>query len=333
MENFASVDPEATPHRKGLAKVGPRCRAIFEDWVTRPDHLASCAAVLRRDAEGSRSLGLTLFDPNPVSIPRAFGSYDLLDYVGRGSYGVVYSCIHGETGEVGALKILDLKGKDDEASHRFVREIRALRAVDSSHVIRMLEDNLDDERDFPAFVMDLADCSLTEYANSKAGGVKPVLPREECVLIMRSMIAAICALHGQKPRLIHRDLNPNNILRLPDGRWVLADFGLAKFMGTAAFSTTFATRTHAGVGTGYYGAPEQFRDFKRTDGRTDVYALGVLLWELFTIGWPPPESSGLCAPLAEVFTKATARNPDDRYPTAEEFGQAFERVRESGLAD
>lgn len=324
MENFASVDPAESPRRKGLAKVGQKCRKIFDEWVARPDHLASCADVLRRDAEASRSLGLALFEPDPVSIPKAFDKYELLDLVGRGSFGVVYSCIHAETREVGALKILNMKVGDDETSHRFIREIRALRSVRSPCVIRMLHDNLDSEKEFPAFVMDLAECSLTEYANSHATNSKPLLSNDESVVIMRAMIEAVRALHGQRPTVIHRDLNPNNILRLPDGRWVLADFGLAKFIGTAAFTTSFATRTQAGVGTGYYGAPEQYRDFKRTDERTDVYALGVLLWELFTTGWPPPERQGLSVPFAEVFARATAREPDGRYASVEEFATAFE---------
>jgi serine/threonine protein kinase len=330
LENFASVDPGISGQRRGLNKISPKCRAIFEEWSAKRDHLQSCAEVLRRDAHSSHSKRLMLFEPDPVAIPKAFGKYELLDFIGQGSFGVVHSCIHVDSQHVGALKVLNLKLGDEDVRHRFLREIRALRAVRHPNVIRLHADNLDTERDFPGFVMDLATSSLTDYVNKIANpeGNRPVLPADESIGIIRSMISAIEALHRNSPRIIHRDLNPNNILQLEDGSWVLADFGLAKFLGTAHFTTQFSTRTRHGLGTGYYAAPEQYRDFKRTDERTDIYALGVLLWELLTSVWPPPERSttGLPDPLAAVFLRATSRDTADRYDDVPAFSKAFEEA-------
>lgn len=332
LENFASIDPQVAERRRGLAKAGPMCAKVYGDWEGRRDHLRSCAEVLRREAEMPPSSQLRLFDPDPVELPRAFGKFELLDPIGQGGFCSVYSCINVSNEQVGALKIIHVdKVHNGEILHRFVREIRALKAVDNAHVIRLHEDNLADEKQFPAFVMDFADANLTDFVNARWSETadRPVLDRSEAKQIVMSMVAALHALHSHSPRLIHRDLNPNNVLLLPDGRWVLADFGLAKFLDTVAFSTTFETRTRqGGWGTGYYAAPEQYRDFKRTDERTDVYALGVLLWELFTAVGPPMErhNPGLPDALRPVFLRATDRDPDARFDSVEAFAAAFEEA-------
>ncbi len=332
MENFASIDPEMSEHRRGLVKISPLCAKVFNEWHKKQDHLRSYAEAVKRDTRASRSAQMQLFEPDPVALPRAFGKYELLDPIGQGGFGSVYSCIHVDTGQVGAIKIIHTdKIHDYEILHRFVREIRALKAVNHPNVVRLHEENLGQEKNFPAFVMDLADTNLTSFANARwdANASRPVLDRDEAATIVRSMVAALDALHSHSPRIIHRDLNPNNVLLLPDGPWVLADFGFAKFLDTVAFTTTFETRTRqSGWGTGYYGAPEQYQNFKRTDERTDVYALGVLVWELFTSVGPPMDrhNTGLPTALKDAFLKATDRNPDARYGSVRQFSDAFEEA-------
>lgn len=335
MENFASVDSGKSDNRRGLVHVPSLGRRLFEEWVVKRDHLKSCTAVLRRAAERNWSERRNLFDMDPVAIPQAFGKYELLDPVGQGSFGSVYSCLNTESNEKRAIKIIQSKRVQERDSlQRFFREIRALKRIDSRHVVTIHEDNLGDEMDFPAFVMDLANTNLTNYANMLFEGSpqRPVFQIAEAVEIIRQMISALEALH---PKIIHRDLNPNNILQLPDQRWVLADFGLVKFVGTAALSTSFETQTERGPGTGYYTAPEQYLDLKRTDERVDIYSLGVLVWELFTHSLPPPDPkhSGLPEDLRRVFTKATERNPCDRYSSIEKFRQDFESTNAARLSN
>lgn len=101
---------------------------------------------------------------------------------------------------------------------------------------------------------------------------------------------------------------------------------LVRFLGTGALSTSFATRTQQGWATPPYAAPEQYRDFRRTDARTDIFALGVLIWELFTSGWPPliRDRSGLPEDLNRVFLKSTEHEPTLRFQSVEELSDALE---------
>ncbi len=329
LENFASIDPEQTRLRSGLTNISSMCKQVFEAWVDKPENLRSVAEVFRRDLE-NKKYSRTLFDPDPITVPKALEKYELLDQIGEGSYGKVFSCIDAQTGSTYAIKIINTaQARDPEVVHRFCREIRALKFVSHPNVITLHEDNLGIENRYPAFVMDLAASNLTAFANEtfRSGSQqRPVIDTETSTRILRSISSACIALHANSPRVIHRDINPNNILLLPEGDWALADFGMAKFLSTAPLTTSFATRTQPGWGTDYYGSPEQYKDFKRTDERTDIFALGTLLWELFTTSWPPPDrqDSGLPHDLTVLYRRATEREPEARFKSVREFLDALE---------
>ena len=193
-----------------------------------------------------------------------------------------------------------------------------MKTVTHPHIIRIFEDNLDEQRDFPGFVMDRAEMSLSGYLDrcARAAGpshVRPVIAASESTAILRAVFDAVSAMHEHRPSLIHRDINPNNVLRMPNGTWLLADFSLAKFLQATSFSTTFAT-THQGWGTAYYTGSEQWRDFSYADERADVFGLGVLTWELLSEAWPPFDRPHLALPerVARVVLKATERDREQR---------------------
>lgn len=327
LENFASLDVEAGLSRKGLSNSGPICREVFLRWKDHRDHLKSCAEMLIRDRRKPRNL--SLFEPERWEVPKALRRYELLEEIGEGGFGSVFSCVDVETGKLYALKIIKAQNRfDPETLHRFRREMRILRSVQHEHVIRLHNDNLDTEESFPAFVMDLAKYSLAqhlEYTGKDRGSKRPFLPIVEATNVFRSIASAVHALHSHVPKVVHRDINPHNILLMGNGFWILADFGLAKFVKSAATGSTFATRPGPGWGFGYYAAPEQFQDFTKTDERTDIYALGVLLWELFTKGLPPPDPANPELPegLARVYVKAAVRNHEARYQSVAEMLVAF----------
>jgi len=329
MENYASIDPTVHENRKGLIHINDFGRHLFEKWRNQPEALGLTAGVLIRQAKQQDVPDL--FNPSPIKIPKAFGKYELLDKLGEGTSGVVFSCIDTESRKPFAIKIIHSHiVHDAEIFHRFIREIHALKAVSHPNIIALHQDNLDSERNFPAFIMDLAQCSLTGYVEDKrrqqTERKRPILPFSESIEIIHAAMDAVGALHNNRPKLIHRDINPNNLLRLPDGRWVLADFGLAKFLTTAPVSTSFQTTTHRGWGTMWYTAPEQYDDFLNSTEQTDVYSLGMLIWEMFTTAAPPPSDISLPDGVATVFRKATARQTDERFSRVDELRREFDKA-------
>lgn len=323
--NFASIDPEFRDIKRGLSHVDKKCRNIFSEWCDRREILYEVAEALRSDLEGGDGV---LFDLHRVRMPYAFRRYELGDLIGEGAFGAVYSCVDTKTGDSRAIKILRLDRIEESSMlHRFRREIKILRTVSHPNVVSLHEDNLETEERFPAFVMDLADCSLPEYISGLAtidSGKRPVLQASEALSIMSDVMSGIVALHEHEPTIVHRDINPNNVLRMSDGRWVIADFTLSKFFLGSANTYVTATTTR-GWGTTYYAAPEQWRDFKAADHRCDIHALGAVIWDLFTSGWPPPHESALQLPprLDLVVRKAMAREPDNRHSTVRELLDEF----------
>jgi serine/threonine-protein kinase len=106
----------------------------------------------------------------------------------------------------------------------------------------------------------------------------------------------------------------------------LSDFSLVKFLQTAPLSTSFLTTAQAGWGTAYYTAPEQYRNFADADEKADIYAVGILIWELFTSSTPPPDRSdlGLSPKLSVLVSRATARDPQKRFATISDLSDDFE---------
>jgi serine/threonine protein kinase len=332
MENYASLDPEQTDHRIGLINISQLGRKVFQDWAGKELSLKACAEVFIRDIQ-SKNIP-TLFDPEPIKLPQAFGKYELLDLLGDGGFGAVYSCINSEDNRVYALKIIrtDVLA-DAEMVGRFRREIRALKSIHHPNIIRIHEDNLDKAPKYPAFVMDLAECSLTAYLKDRlspmnVGDKRPLLPPKEAADILFSVLNGLESLHRHDPTVIHRDIKPDNILRLYDGSWVLADFGLAKFLPRAVVTTAFATASRQAWGTHGYSAPEQFQDFRLTDQRADIYSLGVLIWELLSPSWPPFDRTCTMLPSSvdHVVLRATDRNREQRFASVADLRRDLEEA-------
>jgi serine/threonine protein kinase len=340
MENYASLDPEEAS-RTGLINISNLGKKVFEEWQGSEDSLKACAEVLIRDIQNATVP--TLFDPEPVRIPRAFGKYELLDPLGDGGFGSVYSCVNTQDQAAYALKIIKTdRLLDREVVSRFRREIRMLKTIRHPNVIQIHEDNLDDTPNFPAFVMDLAKCSLTQYLENTLGGrpsnngLRPTLDPTRAAVIIQEVIKGVEVLHSNAPPVAHRDIKPDNVLLMPNDTWVIADFSLAKFLPQALVTTTFATASRQAWGTHGYSAPEQFQDFRLADQRADIYGLGVLTWELFSPSWPPYDrgATGLADPLEKVVLRATERIRENRYQSIFEFRSAVtEALAEMSLCE
>jgi serine/threonine protein kinase len=331
LQNYASIDPEEqNPRRKGKEHITVFGRRMFIKWSENKDTLRATAEAFMRQEE--EALTPNLFNPNPQRIPITFhNSYELLDQIGQGGFGIVLSCLNINDGFVYALKIIDTSRiSNTDCLKRFSREIKALKAINHPNVIHIYEDNLEKESSFPGFVMDLAECDLTKYMAEKAkrnnnNNARPVLAKTEASTIFLSILDAIEAMHEAKIPVLHRDLNPNNILRMFDKTWTLADFSLAKFIPPEPVSVSYATRSNVSMGTPPYMAPEIYGSLKNASFQSDIWSLGWLMWELFSSEGPFPREkpSGLPENMESAFLKAVQHKPNDRFKSVREMRHAF----------
>ena len=210
------------------------------------------------------------------------GGYSILGEIGSGGFGTVYRAYDPRSGRAVALKTLN----SDTERDRFRREGLMLRAIDDENVISLLAVGEDDIRlidvgkdgasyitreevDVPYIVMELMQQSLADVLASGKLSLSKSL--DACCQVARGLEAV------HNIRVVHRDINPKNILIDGDGKFKVADFGIAR-----AEVLPDLTRTGRAIGTDRYMSPEQSRDSKRVDARSDIYSLGVTLWEMLT---------------------------------------------------
>lgn len=208
-------------------------------------------------------------------LPARIGPYPVRRLIAHGGQSVVYEVEDPETGQPVAAKVLLQAGA---GSRRLGREYRALTRVDHPNVVRVLRHGLTEESQ-PFLIMELLE-GVNAQARVKSLGRPGSSARlHEAIRIAASVADALAYLHARG--IIHRDLKSANVVVLPDGRVKLLDFGAVRLLhGPDAPSegTEF-------VGTFHYAAPEQILG-RPVDGRTDLYALGVLLYRMLSARRP-----------------------------------------------
>ncbi len=235
--------------------------------------------------------------------------------VGQGGMGHVMRVQDQVTRQVCALKYCS----EDRFHRRFAREVRIMERIESPYVIRILDSNLN--HDPPYFVMPMGECSLESELLRKRGD-------ENAILNVFSQICfGVRDIHERG--IFHRDLKPANILKLRDAQVVVSDLGLACF---EVRDTSVLTTTIQRLGTEDYLAPEQMQPDDETtpDTRTDIYQLGKLLYCLLT-GSSPRFINIDKVPrgLAHIIERATAVNPQRRYPNVAGLEAAIKQYREA----
>src|SRR5919108_5046010 len=248
------------------------------------------------------------------------GGYRIEAQLGRGGTSVVYRAEHVRLGRQAALKLLSPGLGEADFSERFLRESRLAASLDHPSIVPVYDAGEDDGLLYIA----MAYVEGTDLKTLIVG--EGPLPLRRALAIAGQIASALDAAHEQG--LVHRDVKPANILVGRDDRAYLSDFGTVKELASGGM-----TRTGSFVGTIEYCAPEQIEGGP-VDARTDVYALGCVLWEALT-GSPPFHRSSevavlnahlhdqpprlsrvapeLPAGLEPVLDRALAKQPLDRY--------------------
>jgi serine/threonine-protein kinase len=252
------------------------------------------------------------------------GRYKLLQPIGEGGYGAVWMAEQLEpVRRKVALKVIKLGMDTREVVARFEAERQALALMDHTGIARVFDGGSTDAGR-PYFAMELVrGVSITAYCDENR------LSTRERLSLFRDVCQAVH--HAHQKGVIHRDIKPSNVMvTLLDGRPVtkVIDFGIAKAMHTRLTEKTLFTAYQRFIGTPAYMSPEQAEmSALDVDTRTDIYSLGVLLYELLTGSTPFDPTALLQAGLAEV-QRASAR----RSPSARRTGSARRRTRPSRAA-
>src|SRR5262245_37005530 len=270
--------------------------------------------------------------PVPAGLPAQLGRYRLVRKLGEGGMGAVFLAEDTLLGRQVALKVPCFETDDDqEIVERFYREARVAAAIEHPNLCPVLDVGRDG--DFHFLTMPYLDGTPLSRQE------KP-WPVDRAVALVRLLALAVAHLHERG--IVHRDLKPANVMIKPGGEPVLMDFGLGRSF-TAAVRITVPGGSMGG--TPAYMPPEQVLGEGQSVGpATDVYALGVILYELLTGSLPfegplasiygqilhaePPPPSARCPKLDPrldtVCLKAMAKKPQDRYPSAAELAQALD---------
>jgi serine/threonine-protein kinase len=238
------------------------------------------------------------------------GRYEILEIVGAGGMGIVFKAHDRQVDGVVALKLLkpEVLG-DPQHLERMKREIQLARRVTHPNVLRTYDFDVLDGR--PVISMEYVHGPTLRRLLSRSGR----LPYSAGLHLARQMCAGLAAAHAEG--VLHRDLKPENLILQQSGSVRLADFGVAQpLRRSAPGATAFETP----AGTPRYMAPEVLRGLE-PDARADIYAAGVVLYEIFT-GRPPFEGNSAAA-LVHQQLEGPVASPRERWP---EMPEALERV-------
>jgi tetratricopeptide (TPR) repeat protein len=273
-------------------------------------------------------------------IEQTVSHYRILEKLGEGGMGIVYKAEDTKLRRIVALKFLPPEfTRDAKVRKRFIHEAQTASSLDHPNICAVHEiDETDDGRTFICMA-----CYTGETIRDKIG--KDPIPLEESIKIGRQIAQGLGAAHDQG--IVHRDIKPANIILTEDGQVKIVDFGLAKLVGQPGI-----TRTGSPVGTAAYMSPEQAQG-RKVDHRSDIWAMGVVLFEMLTRQRPfrgediqetmrsvvreDPEyltalRDDIPVELDRIVQKALAKRPEKRYQSAHEMAADLLALEGEGVA-
>ncbi len=263
------------------------------------------------------------------------GRYEIKELIGVGGMANVYHCYDSIDDREVAIKILKDEFLDNEDFiRRFKNESKAIAVLNHPNIVRVYDVSFGDMIQY--IVMEYIDgITLKEYIEMQG-----VLDWKETLHLTTQILKAL--QHAHENGIVHRDIKPQNIMLLQDGTIKVTDFGIARFSSNAT-----RTMTEQAIGSVHYIAPEQARGDK-TDGKTDIYSVGVMMYEMLTGRLPFDADSAVSVALMQLQTtakrprqinpdipngleeitiKAMQKTPDSRYHSAMEMLSDIERFR------
>lgn len=272
---------------------------------------------------GTKSGSKTFTPPTPAELAPHFPQLEILELIGQGGMGAVYKAKQVRLDRVVALKVLPKDAeRGQEFADRFTREAKAMARLSHPNIIAIHD--YGEAGGWFYFVMEFVDGVNMRQA-MKTEPIKP----SDALAIVTQICDALQYAHEES--VVHRDIKPENILLTRKGKVKIADFGLAKLLGMSAFDRHL-TATQQVMGTIGYMAPEQMEGSKAVDHRADIYALGVVFYELLTgelpMGRfaPPSQKVQVDIRVDEVVLKSLEREPDRRYQSASQIKHEVERI-------
>lgn len=266
---------------------------------------------------------------------QTLGKYRVLDPLGRGGMARVYRAYHPQLDRYVAIKVLrpDLV-EDGEFLLRFQREARAVAALRHPHIIHVYDFDVQD--DVYYMVMELLEGDTLKARLGDYAARDERMPEGEIVRVLLDVLDGLAYAHSEN--MIHRDIKPANIMLTKRGQAVITDFGIAQIVGGTRYTVSGAL-----MGTLNYMAPEQGLS-GRCDPRSDIYSLGIVLYEMLTQSVPFDADTPLAIlmkhlndplplphdlvptisePLERVVLKALSKAPESRFSDANEMAAAL----------
>lgn len=266
---------------------------------------------------------------------RLDGRYEIHELIGVGGMANVYRCNDTLDDREVAIKILkDEYLNNEEFIRRFKNESKAIATLSHPNIVKVYDVSFGDMIQY--IVMEYIDgITLKEYFDQQG-----IIEWKESLYLTNQVLKAL--QHAHEHGIVHRDIKPQNIMLLQDGTIKVTDFGIARFSDKAT-----RTMTEHAIGSVHYISPEQARG-EATDGKSDIYSVGVMLYEMLTGRLPFDADSAVSVALMQlqstpkrprelnpaipigleqITMKAMEKNPADRYNSAAEMLSDMERFR------
>ncbi|MBI2456078.1 MAG: CHASE2 domain-containing protein [candidate division NC10 bacterium] len=266
------------------------------------------------------------------------GRYELVEELGRGAMGIVYKGLDPKINRTVAIKTVHFDDVEEamlpEVKERFFREAQAAGGLNHPNILTIYDSG--EEMDVAWIAMEFLSGKDLERFCQKGN----LLPWSKALEICAKVADALKYAHTHG--VVHRDIKPANIMLLENGEVKVTDFGIARVVSSSQ------TKTGMVMGSPSYMSPEQIAG-KKVDGRSDLFSLGVVLYELFAgerpfqgdslatimfqiTGSPPPPLANFAPRIPPIFQKlaekALAKNPAQRFQTGEEFAKTLRALKD-----